>query len=39
MGKIVSQFIIDGNSDALETDCMVNMQASPYFISLTGPTP
>jgi pimeloyl-ACP methyl ester carboxylesterase len=39
MGKIVSQFIIEGTSDALETDCMVNMQASPYFISLTGPTP
>jgi pimeloyl-ACP methyl ester carboxylesterase len=39
MGKIVSEFIIEGNADTLETDCMVNMQATPYFISLTGPTP
>jgi pimeloyl-ACP methyl ester carboxylesterase len=39
MGKIVSEFIIEGNSDDLETDCMSNMQATPFFISLTGPTP
>jgi pimeloyl-ACP methyl ester carboxylesterase len=39
MGKIVSEFIIEGNADDLETDCISNMQATPYFISLTGPTP
>jgi pimeloyl-ACP methyl ester carboxylesterase len=39
MGKIVSEFIIEGNADDLETDCISNLQATPYFISLTGPTP
>jgi pimeloyl-ACP methyl ester carboxylesterase len=39
MGKIVSEFIIEGNANDLETDCISNMQATPYFISLTGPTP
>jgi pimeloyl-ACP methyl ester carboxylesterase len=39
MGKIVSEFIIEGNADDLETECISEMQATPYFISLTGPTP
>jgi hypothetical protein len=39
MGDIVSTFITDGNADGLETDCMSQMKPSPYFISLTGPTP
>jgi len=26
-------------ADDLETDCISNLQATPYFISLTGPTP
>ena len=39
MGKIVSEFIIEGSADDLETDCISNMQATPFFISLTGPTP
>ena len=39
MGKIVSEFIIEGSADDLETDCISNLQATPYFISLTGPTP
>lgn len=39
MGKIVSDFIMEGNADELETDCMNNLQITPYFISLTGPTP
>jgi pimeloyl-ACP methyl ester carboxylesterase len=39
MGKIVSEFIIEGNADDLATECISEMQATPYFISLTGPTP
>jgi hypothetical protein len=39
MGKIVSEFIIEGSADDLETDCISNMQSTPFFISLTGPTP
>ena len=39
MGDIVSRFIIDGNADNLETECMSQMKPSPFFISLTGPTP
>jgi hypothetical protein len=39
MGKIVSEFIIEGTADDLETDCMSDMQPTPFFISLTGPTP
>lgn len=39
MGKIVSEFIIEGSADDLETECMADLQATPYFISLTGPTP
>ena len=39
MGKIVSEFIIEGNADELETDCISNLQPTPFFISLTGPTP
>ena len=39
MGKIVSEFIIEGSAGDLETDCMSDLKATPYFISLTGPTP
>ena len=39
MGKIASQFIISGSTEDLETDCMSQMKITPYFISLTGPTP
>jgi pimeloyl-ACP methyl ester carboxylesterase len=39
MGRIVSDFIIAGDSGELDTDCMSQLQATPYFISLTGPTP
>jgi len=39
MGKIVSEFIIEGSADDLDTDCMFNLKPSPFFISLTGPTP
>ena len=39
MGKLVSEFIINASSAELDTDCMDQMQATPYFLSLTGPTP
>jgi pimeloyl-ACP methyl ester carboxylesterase len=39
MGKIVSEFIIEGNADDLETDCLSNLRATPFFLTLTGPTP
>jgi pimeloyl-ACP methyl ester carboxylesterase len=39
MGRIVSDFIIAANSSDLDTDCMSQMQATPFFMSLTGPTP
>jgi len=39
MGKIVSEFIIEGSANDLETDCISKLQATPYFLSLTGPTP
>jgi pimeloyl-ACP methyl ester carboxylesterase len=39
MGDIVSEFIIEGSADDLETDCISDMQSTPFFISLTGPTP
>jgi hypothetical protein len=39
MGKIVSEFVMEGSADDLETDCMSDLQATPFFISLTGPTP
>lgn len=39
MGDIVSDFIINGNAEEIETDCITNLQASPFFLSLTGPRP
>jgi len=39
MGQIVSQFVVDGRADDLDTECMSQLQATPFFISLTGPTP
>jgi len=39
MGKLVSEFIINASSESLETDCIAQMQTSPFFTSLTGPTP
>ncbi len=39
MGDIVSTFIADGSAQNLETECMSRMKPSPFFISLTGPTP
>jgi pimeloyl-ACP methyl ester carboxylesterase len=39
MGKLVTEFIINAGFEILETDCIAQMQPSPFFISLTGPTP
>jgi len=39
MGDIVSTFIAEASAENLETECMSQMKPSPYFISLTGPTP
>jgi hypothetical protein len=39
MGNLVSQFIIEADFAALDTACLSQMQATPYFISLTGPQP
>jgi pimeloyl-ACP methyl ester carboxylesterase len=39
MGKLVSEFIINGNADGLETGCISQMQATPFFLTLTGPNP
>jgi pimeloyl-ACP methyl ester carboxylesterase len=39
MGDLASEFIIAGNADGLDTDCMTRMSHTPYFISLTGSAP
>jgi len=39
MGDITSRFINDASVENLETECMSQMKPSPFFISLTGPTP
>lgn len=39
MGKMVTDFLITARSDELETDCIELLQPSPFFLSLTGPTP
>lgn len=39
MGDIVSDFIITGDAAELETECLSQLQASPFFLSLTGPRP
>ena len=39
MGELVSEFIAAGDFGEVDTDCMARMQRTPYFLSLTGPTP
>jgi pimeloyl-ACP methyl ester carboxylesterase len=39
MGDLVSEFIIAGSAEGLETGCMAQMSHTPYFISLTGSAP
>lgn len=38
-GDLVSQFVMDGGFEELDTACMDRLQHTPYFISLTGPSP
>jgi pimeloyl-ACP methyl ester carboxylesterase len=39
MGELVSEFIKAGEFGEVDTGCMMQMQRTPYFLSLTGPTP
>ncbi|MCH8227796.1 MAG: alpha/beta fold hydrolase [Proteobacteria bacterium] len=39
LGKLVSEFIIAGSMEELDTSCIEQLQSTPYFISLTGPKP
>jgi len=39
VGRLISDFIIAGNFDGLETTCLDQLQPSPWFMSLTGPDP
>jgi len=39
IGDLASTFIIDGHADNLDTACLANLQRSPFFQTLTGPTP
>jgi hypothetical protein len=39
MGDLVSEFIIAGASDGLDSSCIARMSHTPYFLSLTGSAP
>jgi hypothetical protein len=39
IGQLVSEFIIAGKLDGLDTTCIDHLQASPWFMTLTGPEP
>jgi hypothetical protein len=39
LGELVADFIIAGRLDDLDTGCVDRLQASPWFMSLTGPEP
>jgi len=39
LGKLVSDFVIAASFDELDTDCVSQIQASPWFMTLTGPNP
>jgi pimeloyl-ACP methyl ester carboxylesterase len=39
MGKLVTEFVINASAAELETDCIADMQPSPFFLTLTGPAP
>jgi len=39
MGDLVSEFIIAGASDGLDSSCITQMSHTPYFLSLTGSAP
>jgi pimeloyl-ACP methyl ester carboxylesterase len=39
LGRLVSEFVIAGGYEDLDSSCIAQLEASPYFISLTGPSP
>ena len=39
IGDLASQFIIEASAENLDTECLSNLEPSPFFISLTGPSP
>ena len=39
MGDLVSDFIMAADASGLDTECLSQLQASPFFLSLTGPRP
>lgn len=39
MGDLVSEFIATADASGLDTECLSQLQASPFFLTLTGPAP
>jgi len=39
IGELISDFVIAGAFDGLDTHCLDQLKASPWFMSLTGPNP
>jgi pimeloyl-ACP methyl ester carboxylesterase len=39
LGQVVTDFIVAARLDGLDTKCLSQLQASPWFMSLTGPNP
>jgi len=39
IGDLISDFVIAGNFQGLDTRCLKQLQQSPWFMSLTGPNP
>ena len=39
LGRLVSEFIMAADHAGLDTECISQLQPSPWFMSLTGPTP
>jgi hypothetical protein len=39
LGRLVTEFIEKADHSQLDTSCIAQLQASPWFMSLTGPKP
>ena len=39
IGELISDFIIAGSFEGLDTQCLEQLKPSPWFMSLTGPDP
>jgi pimeloyl-ACP methyl ester carboxylesterase len=39
LGQVVTDFIVSASLASLDTTCLAQLQASPWFMSLTGPNP